>query len=131
QAMRSFGAISIPRENRIQALKEYDRARELFQRGEHILLAPEGTRNSSQQLLLPFKSGPFLLAQSAGVPLVPILLSGTDQIWPKHSFFPGMLATSFQVKIKILSSVPVSSSEDHKKLKEILRDRMLSHLESF
>lgn len=131
QAMRSFGAISIPRENRIQALKEYDRARDLFSRGEHILLAPEGTRNSSQEILLPFKSGPFLLAQSAGVPLVPVLLSGTDLIWPKHSFFPGMLATSFKVKVRILSSVPVARSEDHKKLKEILRDRMWSHLEAF
>jgi 1-acyl-sn-glycerol-3-phosphate acyltransferase len=44
---------------------------------------PEGTRSSTKELMV-FKKGAFHLAKSQGIPLVPVAISGTDKILPKH-----------------------------------------------
>lgn len=47
--------------------------------GHSILIFPEGTRSKGQGMV-EFKAGSFKLAKSAGVPIVPIAISGTSKI---------------------------------------------------
>ena len=50
-----------------------------------VLVFPEGTRSRTRQLG-PFKDGAFKLAIQAGVPVVPIALSGTHDAIPRGSW---------------------------------------------
>ena len=54
-----------------------------------LIVFPEGTRNSSDQPLLPFKSGLFHLASARpSVDLVPVLIANLNRVMPKGEFVP-------------------------------------------
>lgn len=52
---------------------------ELLQKGEFVVVFPEGQR-SPDGSLQPANTGPAMMASKAGVPIVPIALKGTDDI---------------------------------------------------
>ena len=84
-AMVRAGHVSIEREHKAQALEAYRHAAETVRSGISTVVFPEGTRTRSGELL-PFKNAPFGLAIAAGVPLVPLFISGTFDILPKGRF---------------------------------------------
>ena len=49
--------------------------------GELISLFPEGTRNRSEALLLPFKYGAVTMAKRSGVPVIPFALTGRYRLF--------------------------------------------------
>jgi 1-acyl-sn-glycerol-3-phosphate acyltransferase len=60
--------------------------RERLQRGDSLLIYPEGTRQVDPNLTLgAFKDGAFQIASELKVPIVLLALSRTDKIWPKGS----------------------------------------------
>jgi 1-acyl-sn-glycerol-3-phosphate acyltransferase len=83
RGMRGAGYISIDRSDRKSAVKSLARAAESIRNGKSVLIFPEGTRTSDGNLL-PFKSGGFILAIDAGVPIVPMAVHGTFEVMPKH-----------------------------------------------
>jgi 1-acyl-sn-glycerol-3-phosphate acyltransferase len=60
------------------------RAAERVRAGANVIIFPEGTR-SPDGSVREFKSGGFHLAIQAGVPIVPISVSGSWRITPKRS----------------------------------------------
>ena len=84
-AMVRAGHVSIERDVKAQALDAYRRAADTVRSGISTVVFPEGTRSRSGELL-PFKNAPFGLAIAAGVPLVPLFISGTFGILPKGRF---------------------------------------------
>ncbi|HKK39273.1 MAG TPA: lysophospholipid acyltransferase family protein [Cryomorphaceae bacterium] len=81
--MAAIGMIFIDRTDRTSARKSMERAGQQIKKGKSIVTFPEGTRSSSRELM-PFKKGAFHLAKSQGIPLVPVAISGTEKILPKH-----------------------------------------------
>jgi len=81
-AMRAAGYISIDRFNRASAFESISEAAKRIQNGASVMIFPEGTR-SRDGTILPFKKGGFVLAVDAGVPIVPIILTGTRSIMSK------------------------------------------------
>ncbi|HZN62917.1 MAG TPA: lysophospholipid acyltransferase family protein [Planctomycetota bacterium] len=55
--------------------------------GSALLLFPEGTRSRDGRIG-PLKGGLRLLAERAGVPVVPVLVDGAFGVWPKGRVFP-------------------------------------------
>jgi len=54
-----------------------------------LILFPEGTRNTSEEPLLPFKSGLYHLAKARpDVELVPIWIENLNRVMPKGEFVP-------------------------------------------
>lgn len=76
------GFIPINRRDRGAAIRSLDRAAERIRSGISVLVFPEGTR-SPHTRLLPFKKGGFVMAIKAGVPIVPVVVLGTERIMPK------------------------------------------------
>lgn len=68
----------------LQAMK---RAISLLQRGEVVVIFPEGTRGDGNQLR-PARPGIGLIAARSKVPVIPMLHRGTEKILPKDAWFP-------------------------------------------
>jgi len=75
--------VFVDRGDREAAIASLARAGEKIRRGTSVLVFPEGTRGSGEQLQ-PFKKGGFLLAIGAGVPIVPLRITGTARLLGKH-----------------------------------------------
>jgi len=80
-SMRRGGYIPLDRSDGRKALKSMDNAAAIIRSGKSVVMFPEGTRSQDFQLL-PFKRGGFMLAQRAGVPVVPITINGSGKINP-------------------------------------------------
>jgi 1-acyl-sn-glycerol-3-phosphate acyltransferase len=85
--LRAAGMLPIARENREQAIRILTEAEDRAKKGEKFALSPEGGRNDEEKLL-PFKSGPFIFAIKTGVPIVPVIIKGAKDAWPKHHLLP-------------------------------------------
>ena len=79
-AWKAAGHISIDRSDREKAVQSLHRAGEKMRREKSVVIIfPEGTRSRTGELQ-PFKKGAFVLAQEAGVAIVPVAVSGSDRI---------------------------------------------------
>jgi 1-acyl-sn-glycerol-3-phosphate acyltransferase len=78
------GFVPLERGNREQSLPAIDRAAEALREGNSFLIFPEGTRSRTGKLL-PFKKGGFILAIKAGVPIVPVAITGAHAAMRKGS----------------------------------------------
>lgn len=57
--------------------------------GSSLILFPEGTRNTSEEPLLPFKSGLYHLARARpDVELVPVWIANLNRVMPKGEIVP-------------------------------------------
>jgi 1-acyl-sn-glycerol-3-phosphate acyltransferase len=83
-AMHKANFVSLNRADRRSAVESVNNAVHVLQSGLGMMVFPEGTRSRDGRLL-PFKKGPFHLAMEAGVPVVPITVTGTHEAWPKGS----------------------------------------------
>ena len=89
-----------------------------LKRGVSVGLFPEGTRSSLENgEMLPFQKGAFMIAQLAGVRIVPLSISHTGEIMPTDAIFPLYPSLGY-TKIHIH---PPISTED-KSLKELMNE---------
>lgn len=78
-----------------------ERLIQILQTGKSVVVAPEGTRNDSPELLLPFQYGAFRLAIECQTPILPLAIIGADHIMKRGSLLlsPG--------KVRIYFSKPI------------------------
>lgn len=104
RGMRMRGFIPVDRTHREQAFAAVDQAVAALKAGHSFLAFPEGTRSKTGRLQ-SFKTGVFVMAIKAGVPVVPISVSGTNKIMRRGAFqiHPG--------NIRITIHDPVSTTD--------------------
>ena len=83
QWMQLLGCIFLDRENPREGIKSINAAVDQIKEGYSMWICPEGTRSQLDQML-PFKEGSFKIAEKAGVPIVPIAFTHTDDILENH-----------------------------------------------
>jgi putative phosphoserine phosphatase/1-acylglycerol-3-phosphate O-acyltransferase len=83
-------AAFIDRDDPKAAVESLQKIEELARKGLSVLIAPEGTRLDTTEVG-PFKKGPFRIAMSAGIPIVPIVIRNAEVIADRNSstFSPG------------------------------------------
>jgi len=79
QLFQAAGMAFVERGNTKQSLDALAPVVEKLRAGTSIVLSPEGTRTPTPRLG-PFKKGAFHMAMQGGVPMVPMLFRGVDEI---------------------------------------------------
>jgi 1-acyl-sn-glycerol-3-phosphate acyltransferase len=87
-ALRRMGHIPIARENSRKAMKAIDQAATACERGMSVVIFPEGTRSSGREKLGDFKIGGMIMALKCNVPVVPLIITGTEAILPRGAWLP-------------------------------------------
>jgi 1-acyl-sn-glycerol-3-phosphate acyltransferase len=121
------GAISLDRGDTASALAVMDRSRRYLASGVSVMMFPEGTRSEDGQLL-PFKPGAFKLALQAGVPVLPIAISGSAAGMPKGTPW----VQPARITVTVLEPVPTAglAAHDVRRLRDDVRDRIAVALEA-
>jgi 1-acyl-sn-glycerol-3-phosphate acyltransferase len=106
-ALRLGRHILVNRGNHANARHSLDSAAEQLKSGAAILVFPEGTR-SPHDAIGRFKSGAFRLAKLGEVQILPVGISGTRYVLPKH----GRLIRPQRVSVHIAAPLSVEQVRD-------------------
>jgi 1-acyl-sn-glycerol-3-phosphate acyltransferase len=88
-ADRLVRAVVIARHNGDAADHPIEAMTEALESGRSLIFFPEGTRNNSEEPLLPFKSGLYHLAKARkGLEFVPVWLENLNRVLPKGELIP-------------------------------------------
>jgi 1-acyl-sn-glycerol-3-phosphate acyltransferase len=130
-AMRAGGALPIPRKDRSKAIHILKEAEARARDGEQFALAPEGGRGQKEGLL-PFKSGPFIFAIEAGIPVVPVVIRGAWDLWPKGALLPALNSMRSVLELEFLAPTATQGMhvDQRQELSDKIRSQMLACLES-
>jgi 1-acyl-sn-glycerol-3-phosphate acyltransferase len=128
-SMKRGGYIPLDRSDGRKALKSMENAAAVIRAGRCVVIFPEGTRTRSRQML-PFKRGGFMLAQKAGVPVIPVTINGSGKINP-----PGLIrlyrgTISVTLHPPVMPASDVSRSEAESMLMAKVESAIASALES-
>jgi 1-acyl-sn-glycerol-3-phosphate acyltransferase len=101
RVMRMGSLVPVNRGNRDAGIAAVRAAEQVVEQGISMTIFIEGHRSFDGKLL-PFKKGPFYLADLCQVPVVPVTLSGTHHIMPKGRFpiSPGEVSVTFHPPIE-------------------------------
>ncbi|MCQ0090794.1 1-acyl-sn-glycerol-3-phosphate acyltransferase [Roseovarius sp. M141] len=84
-----FNAVLIDRNPDTRAADPVTQMSNALTAGDSLILFPEGTRNTGDQRLLPFKSGLFhLAAQNPDIDMVPVWIENLNRVMPKGAHVP-------------------------------------------
>ena len=99
--MRIGGLVPVDRGNREAGISAVRAAADVIRQGINMTIYIEGGRSFDGKLL-PFKKGPFYLAEECQVPVVPVTVSGTHYVMPKQRFAikPGKVQVIFHDPIE-------------------------------
>jgi 1-acyl-sn-glycerol-3-phosphate acyltransferase len=100
RAMRMGSLVPVNRGNRDAGIAAVRAAEEVVKQGIHMTIFVEGHRSFDGKML-PFKKGPFYLAEQCQVPVVPVTIAGTHYAMPKGRFSikPGGVSVIFHSPI--------------------------------
>jgi 1-acyl-sn-glycerol-3-phosphate acyltransferase len=99
--MRIGSLVPVDRGNRDAGISAVREAVKVIRQGVNMTIYIEGKRSFDGRLL-PFKKGPFYLAEECQVPVVPITITGTEEVMPKARFAiqPGTVTVRFHDPIE-------------------------------
>jgi 1-acyl-sn-glycerol-3-phosphate acyltransferase len=101
KTMRLGSLVPVDRGNRDAGIAAVRAASEVIRSGLNMTIYVEGKRSFDGKLL-PFKKGPFYLAEETGVPIIPVTIVGTHYVMPKGRFAikPGDVTVIFHDPIE-------------------------------
>ncbi len=120
--MRLAGDIPVRRGEGRSAVEALQRCRVVLKRRVSVMIFPEGTRSTTADML-PFKDGAFRLAIDSGVPILPLVVSGTGTALPKHGWRFGRS----KGEVRVLEPIETAglTAKDVPALRERVRERIL------
>jgi len=128
-AMTKVGIVKIDRQHAMTAHEAINAAaRTLLARGHWLIVFPEGTRSRTGETQ-PFKKGAFRIAVDNQVPILPVVVDGTRDVWPPGAkvFYPGSASVTILAPIE---TAGLSGHVDIGELTELTRNRMLEVYEA-
>ena len=120
---RVFHAVLIDRDSANRDHNPIETMAAALDENSSLIIFPEGTRNTGDEPLLPFKSGLYHLARARpGVEFVPVWIENLNRVMPKGEFVPIPLLCTVTLGPPIL----LSADEDKDAFLERSRRALLS-----
>mgnify|MGYP006106158133 CR=1 FL=1 len=126
-AAKSFNFIKVDRGNPNDKSSINKQAKILFEKGWSLMIYPQGTRVPKDDFR-KFKSGAFHIALDNSIPILPVVIAGTGDIWPRGSKF----MTSGKTMIQTLEPIDITKYnkdnieqlvvDTHKKMKKVYNE---------
>jgi 1-acyl-sn-glycerol-3-phosphate acyltransferase len=118
-------AVWVDRQNSESRKASVEKLLQILNNNISIVVAPEGTRNDTNQTLLPFQKGAFRISIETGVPILPMAVIGADRIMRRGSILmrPGKVHIYFSAP---LSPKPYQSNNDFEAMAEKCYNRLES-----
>ena len=85
-AAKAYNFIKVDRKNINDMKSIAEQAKRIFNNNWSIMIYPQGTRTDKNDKF-NFKKGAFHIASQNNIPILPVVISGTSEIWPKHSTY--------------------------------------------
>ena len=126
--MVKLGCLFLDREDTRSAIKTINRAAEMISsKMASVAICPEGTRNRTEELLLPFHAGSFKAAQKAKCPVVVVSLVGTEHLKKN------MIFKRTKIYVDVIEVVEAEKVQEMRssELADYTRDIMLCNLERY
>lgn len=117
-----FNAFSFPRREQENIKKGLDAAGQMLDAGWHVVIFPEGYISKTGELQ-ELKKGAGLVAVEMGVPVVPVMMHGVQDIFPYDSFNPikrGVITVTFGKAMTF--SKQMSYNDATKKIEQVLQE---------
>lgn len=121
--MKNVKCLFLDRDDIKQGLQTILSAIEYVKAGISIFIFPEGTRNKSEESLLPFKSGSFKIATKSGCDIIPVAINNTSAIFEDH--FPRIKKAHVIIEYGKPISVTDLSRDELKALPDMVKDNIL------
>jgi len=121
--MMLLNDLFIDRNDIKQGLKIILQAIEFVKRGMNICIFPEGTRNKTDEDMLPFHEGSFKIAVKTGCPIIPMTMYNMEQVFEAH--FPKVERKDVYVRFGKPIYVKDLDAEDKKHVGAYVREIMI------
>ncbi len=82
--MKNIHCLFLDRDNIKEGMKAILKGIEELKSGISICIFPEGTRNTSPDIILPFREGSFRMAEKAKCPIIPVSINNSSAVWEAH-----------------------------------------------
>ena len=114
--MKRLHCLFLDRDDIKEGLKVILTAIDMVKSGISIAVFPEGTRNKDQDpaSVLPFKEGTFKIASKTGCKIIPMAITGTNELLENH--MPWIKKSRVTIKYGTPINPKELSKEDQKKL---------------
>ena len=134
--MSASGTFFLDRSNKQSAIDTLNKALDQLKTSKGgLFMFPEGTRSySSEPVLLPFKKGAFHLAVQAQIPIIPLVVSNTSNLYSMKLFN----FNRGEINIKVLDPIPTEgltkddvprlTEEIYEKMKKVVDDLGMSNV---
>lgn len=118
-----FHALMIRRDGTGGALQAVQQMTDALHAGDSLIMFPEGTRNTTDDVMLPLKSGLFHLARTCPeVRLVPVWIENLRRVLPKGAILPVPLACT----VRFGEPMALGADEDKAAFLARAREAMLA-----
>ena len=97
--------------------------------GISVVVAPEGTRNDTETILLPFQKGAFRLSVETGIQILPMAVIGADRIMKRGSILlrPGKVRVYFSAPLTPPNPSETAIHDFSEKCRNRLEAMILTH----
>lgn len=122
-------AIWVDRSNPESRRASLEELMKILNSGISVVVAPEGTRNDTDETLLPFQKGAFRLSIETRIPILPMAVIGADKIMKRGSLLlsPGKVRIYFSSSMKPPATSETAINEFTEKGRSRLEAMILTH----
>ncbi len=106
-----------------KGMKTINDSADKIKNGISMAIFPEGTRNKSEEPMLPFHAGSFKIAEKSNCKIVPVVLNNTSAIFEDH--LPFLKKTKIRIEYLPPIDVSVLDRDERKALPDRVRDMMI------
>ncbi|NLH49967.1 MAG: hypothetical protein GX444_15410 [Myxococcales bacterium] len=124
--LRFAGDIAVDRGDKASRGRVYDKARRVLEQKCSVMFFAEGTRSKDNRVL-PFHDGAFKLAIATQLPVLPLVVDGSHNCLPKHSW---LFRDNARVRIQVLPPIDAKglTEQDLPVLRNKVRNAIMDQL---